>query len=167
MYIIYILSIFFSSVLHAVSYNPGIGIYGATKGDNLDIGVSTYHIISAKDQNSVILNVGGGYLAGFPAMEAQGELLLGFGYIKNKIVLPIPIKRIKVISVGFTFDMSQRFSKSNYYGMTLAPTMLLGFNRIFFGVSLGYQYDHAGLNFISKHGLFGRVSLFYLFGKWS
>ncbi|MGL4561918.1 MAG: hypothetical protein ACRCV0_06505 [Brevinema sp.] len=155
-----------SMKIHAVNYNASLGIYGATKGNNIDVGIMTHHIISGtnKDKGALMINIGGGYIPRTHSAQ-EGEILIGIGYLQEKLTLPIPIMKIKTISLGYSLDTTQRFSLDGYRGMTLAPTIHLGINRILLGLSAGYQYDPNGFYTLDRHSTFARIELSYIFGK--
>lgn len=151
---------------HSLDYNGAVGIYTATKGNNIDIGVLTHHIISGqnKDKGALMLSLGGAYIPRSNSAQ-EGEILIGIGYLQEKLTLPIPIKKLKTISLGYSLDMTQRFAVNDYRGLTIAPTIHFGLNRILLGLSTGYQYDPEGKSSLEQHSTFARIHLSYIFGK--
>ncbi|MGL4388900.1 MAG: hypothetical protein ACRCTJ_05875, partial [Brevinema sp.] len=122
------------------------------------------HIIyNKKNDKALLINIGGAYIPKLD-QDLEGEILLGIGFLQNKLTLPIPLMKIKTISFGYSLDMTQRFNNKEYMGLTLAPTVYLGINRILLGFSAGYQYNPNGIYTLDKHSTFARLDLSYIFG---
>lgn len=121
------------------------------------LGINAHHIL----RNGLMINTGAGLALGKDGRYG-GHAALGLGYYKTIIDLNKPVKKLKSLGFGFSFDTRLGAINKNFT-WSFQPTVYFRYNKQIYGLYLGLadtEYKSFAKNIDITIGLRAGIFLF-------